>query len=93
MKSFVFLYSKNSEDILRFLQLMYEEDFVLTSEYVWKKYYDNPSEIADIIGIYVDNHDKFDLQLWVCIDEDIYMNITQHNANHIIKYIFERFPY
>ena len=93
MRSFVCLYSQKPNEILRFLNLMYDKKATLTSKNSWKKYYNNPIEIAEIIGVYIDNSDKFNIQLWICIDEDVYINITTFNANYIIEYLFERFPY
>ena len=40
-----------------------------------------------------DNKEKFDLHLWVCLDKNIFIHVTDLNANEIIKYLFERYPY
>lgn len=59
----------------------------------WNKNYSNPIEIAEIIGIFIDNIDKYFINMWVCLDKDIYININEKNANKVIKYLYERFPY
>ena len=59
----------------------------------WQKEYQNPVEISDIIGVFIDNIEKFDLKLWIILDKYIYINITEENANDVIKYLFERYPY
>jgi uncharacterized membrane protein YvbJ len=66
---------------------------VLENEYKWKKTYPNPIEIVDIMGIYVDNNDKYKIRMWISLDKDIFLNITNYNANAIIRYIYERYPY
>ena len=45
------------------------------------------------IKVYIDNKEKFDLHLWVCLDKNIFIHVTDLNANEIIKYLFERYPY
>ena len=59
----------------------------------WEKDYQNPIEISDIVGAYIDNIENFDMYLWVCLDKDVFINVNEHNANNIIKYLFERYPY
>ena len=45
------------------------------------------------IGTYIDNSEDFSLNMWICIDKDVYINITEDNGDNIIKYLYERFPY
>ena len=59
----------------------------------WKKEYSNPIEIAEIVGIFADNFEKYILNMWISLDKDIFINVTSNNANEIIKYLYERFPY
>ena len=59
----------------------------------WEKEYENPIEITDIIGAFVDNSDQFDIKMWISLDKDIFVKISEQNANDIIKYLFERYPY
>jgi len=57
------------------------------------KEYKNPIEMAELIGTFADNIDEFDIKMWVSLDKDIFINISDKNANNIIKYLFERYPY
>ena len=56
-------------------------------------YSENPIEIADIIGVFIDNNDVFDINMWVSLDKDFFINVTDNNADQIIRYLFERYPY
>ena len=49
--------------------------------------------MAELIGTFADNIDEFDIKMWVSLDKDIFINISDKNANNIIKYLFERYPY
>ena len=49
--------------------------------------------MVEIIGTYVDNIENFSLNMWISLDKDIYLHVTEQNANDIIKYLYERFPY
>ena len=59
----------------------------------WQKEFKNPVEIADLIGIYVDNLDKYNINMWISLDSGFFLNVTDHNVNQIIKYLYERYPY
>ena len=59
----------------------------------WEKESANPIELADIIGVFVDNHDDYVLNMWLSLDKDIFVNITEENADSVIRYLYERFPY
>ena len=59
----------------------------------WKKEFKNPIEISEIVGSYVDNKDNYKISMWISLDNDMYINITQNNANDVIKYLYERYPY
>lgn len=93
MISVVNIYSNEKKVINDFLSKFYNTNLGIEDCLSWKKEFKNPVEIADLIGIYVDNIDNFDLNMWVCLDNDIYINVNENNANEIIKYLYERFPY
>ena len=59
----------------------------------WQKKYQNPLEIVDIIGTFIENNDKFKINMWVSLDKDVYINVTDENADTIIRYIYERYPW
>ena len=87
------LRSKKKNEINRFLSKFYNTNMEIPEELTWKKDYKNPIEVSEIIGVYVDNIDGFDLKMWLCLDKNIYININNLNGNSVIKYLFERFPY
>ncbi len=93
MVSFVNLVSKKKGEINRFLSKFYNTEVDLYDHLSWEKEYQNPVEISDIIGVFVDNLEDYSLNLFVCIDKNVFINITTLNANYIIKYLYERFPY
>ena len=59
----------------------------------WEINFRNPLEIADIIGALIENNDKFNINMWVSIDEGLFINVTDYNADEIIRYLYERFPW
>lgn len=93
MYTIVNLYSDKHGEISKFLQDFYDTNIVLENDLKWEKKYDNPIEIADIIGTFIDNNDKYKINMWISIDEGTFINVTNDNADSIIKYLYERFPY
>ena len=59
----------------------------------WEKESANPVELADIIGTFIDNSDDYLLNMWLSLDKDVFVNITSENADDVIRYLYERFPY
>ena len=92
MSVIVNLYSKNDNEISKFLN-SYNKESIDNDALEWKKEFKNPIEIADIIGTFIDNNDKFKINMWVSIDAGFFINVNDGNANEIIKYLYERFPY
>lgn len=93
MNTQISLYSSKENEIERFLEKFYNKKLVLENKLEWEKNYTNPIEMAEIIGAFIDNNDKFRINMWVSIDEGFSINVTDNNANQIIKYLYERFPY
>ncbi len=93
MLASVNLYSETSSELNRFLSNFYNSTFDLNNKLNWKKEYANPIELAEIIGAFVDNCEKYHLNMWICLDKDVFIRITSKNADSIIKYLYERFPY
>ena len=87
------LQSHKQGEINKFLSRFYNTNVDLETSTIWKKDYKNPIEISDIIGAFIDNLDSFDISMWICLDKNIFINITNSNANEIIRYLFERYPY
>lgn len=92
MNSTVYLYSMNKNEIEKFLSCFFQKDIVLDKN-EWEYIYENPVDMAAIIGAFIDNTDKYKITMWVSIDKGFSINVTDHNADQIIKYLYERFPY
>lgn len=87
------LYSERKGEVNRFLSSFYNANLELENNLKWEKEYANPIEIAEIIGTFADNLDDYLLNMWICIDKDVFIHITSDNADNIIRYLYERFPY
>lgn len=93
MNAVVNLYSQKNHEIKKFLDKFYSKDLIISNDLKWEQFYENPIEIADIIGAYIDNSDNFNITMWISLDKGVFINITDFNANKIIRYLFERYPY
>ena len=93
MEVIVDLYSTEKNEIKRFLDKFLERNNENSSDLTWRKLYSNPVEAADIIGVFIDNKENYDINMWVSIDKGFFINITDYNADKIIRYLFERYPY
>lgn len=93
MVSIVSIYSNEKNVINNFLSKFYNTNLGIEESLSWKKEFKNPVEIADLVGIFADNIDKYKINMWICLDDNIYINVNDNNANEIIKYLYERFPY
>lgn len=95
MSAFVNLYSKKDNEISKFLDSYNKEDMKNQNKDLleWKKEFKNPIEMADIIGVFIDNKEKYSINMWISLDEDFFINVTDSNADQIIRYLFERYPY
>lgn len=93
MYTIVNLYSDKKGEISKFLSHFYDKNIHIDNDLKWEKKYSNPIEIADIIGGFIDNNDKYKINMWISLDEGTFINITQYNADDIIRYLYERFPY
>ncbi len=93
MTTSVDLFSMKKGEILKFLKKYYDENYKIKEDLHWKKIFENPIEMVDLIGSFIDNNEKFEITMWICLDEDVLINVNSTNANNIIKYLFERYPY
>lgn len=93
MATVIKIHSKKKGEINKFLSKFYNTNLEIEKNLRWEKEYKNPIEMAELIGTFADNIDKFDIKMWVSLDKDIFINISDKNANNIIKYLFERYPY
>ena len=93
MAVIVNLYSKKKNEIKRFLDKYYGENINIENNLKWEYRFENPVQSAEIIGTFIENNDRFQINMWVSLDENFFINITEHNADKIIRYLFERYPY
>ena len=93
MKAKIILFSENSNEINNFLNKFYstKSDHGISNS--WQKEFPNPVEITEFIAAFADNKHRFNLNMWVSLDENVYIRISPSNSNSIIKYLFERYPY
>lgn len=91
----VTLYTTIEGEINRFLgEYKKEEDTLpLEQDLKWSYQYENPTQIADIIGNYIDNNEKYHFTMWISLDPGLQIQVTDNNADSIIRYLYERFPY
>lgn len=93
MGSIIDLYSSRKNDISIFLNNFYNNNVCNEKAMKWEKTFDNPIEMADIIGVFVDNNDKYSINMWISLDDGFFLNVSDNNVNQIIKYLYERYPY
>lgn len=87
------LYSENSKELEKFLSSFYNSTFNINNDLNWEHKYENPIEITEIIGTYIDNFDDFKIMMWICLDKGVYIHVTEDNADTLIRYLYERYPY
>ena len=89
----VILLSNKDGEINNFLNKFYSSNIASDSHLSWRKDFPNPIEISEMIAAFSDNKSNFSLNMWISLDEDVFIKISPLNVNTIIKYIFERYPY
>ncbi len=92
MKGIINFYSETSGEIKKFLELFFSKNIEMTDDLFWEISYDNPVDMIELISCFIDNKEKFKINLWISIDSGVFINITDDNLENIIKYIYERFP-
>ncbi len=93
MNTIVSLYSIKKDEIKKFLSSFFGKEICLKNPLHWSMGYENPVAMADIIGTFIDNNNKFQINMWISLDKGYYINVTDQNADNIIRYLFERYPY
>ena len=89
----VSLYSTENGEIARCLHDFYEKNREIKNGLEWEEEFKNPTQSASIIGAFIDNNEKFKINMWVSLDTGFYINVTDFNADKIIRYLYERYPY
>ena len=93
MKTTINFYSEKTGEIKKFLEQYYSKNFNLDNNLTYKQDFDSPIDMIDIMSCFVDNNDKFNAKLWISLDKDVYICVTDTNLDSLIKYIYERYPY
>jgi len=93
LKTNVSLYSTEEGEINKFLTSFYNKKIELPNELKHNLFFENTIEITDLIGTFIENNDKYNINMWISLDKGVYINVTEYNADKIIRYIYERFPY
>ena len=93
LNAIVNLYSTNQGEIEKFLTSFFNKKIQLKNKLKWNRNFENPIEMNDLIGTFIENNDKYKINMWISLDKGIYINVTDHNADKIIRYIYERYPY
>lgn len=87
------LYSNKENEIKRFLDVFFNTNIKLDNDLEYEIKYENPIESADLIGVFIENNYKYDINIWVSLDKGFFINVTDSNADKIIRYLYERYPY
>lgn len=93
MRTTINFYSETDGEIKKFLEQYYSKNLELENNLTYQKEYENPIDMIDIISCFVDNNNKFKMTLWISLDKDVYICVTDNNIDNLIKYIYERYPY
>ena len=93
MQASVNLISNKKGELNNFLSRFYNTNLEIYDSLSWQKKYANPLELAEIIGTFIDNIDDYDITMWISLDKDVFISVSEDNADDIIKYLYERYPY
>ena len=91
----LFLFSTNIHSVETFLKNFYK-DKPLPNVSIFENYkisFENPIEMSDILSAIIDNNDKYSINMWISLDEGLFININDGNADQVIRYIYERYPW
>lgn len=92
IKYSVNLFSESNKDLKKFLDLFYKNNINLEDNLSYEENFENPVEMIELISTVIDNNDKFNIGVWISIDKDIFINVTESNLEKIIRYLLERYP-
>ena len=92
MFSTINLFSEKEGEIEKFLTLYFGQQINIPNQLYWQKEYANPINMIDILSSFADNSEKFEIAFWICLDQNIFININEFTVNDIIIYLLERYP-
>lgn len=87
------LFSEKKENLQEFLKKFYNNNKLEVKKLKFEKNFQNPIDMIELISTLIDNNEKYPIAIWISIDKNIFIKITELNLNKIIKYLFERYPY
>ncbi len=87
------IYSEINGEIKKFLESFYSKNFNLSDNLFWENKYQSPIDMIDLISVFIDNNEKFSINVWISLDENVYICVTEQNLDKLIRYIYERYPY
>ena len=92
MSVIVNLKSTNEGILKNFLDSYFERDSKIDNDVIeWINSYKKPLEAIDIITAVIDNIEKYNIQLQICMDADYFVEVNQNNVNNMIKFMLYRF--
>ena len=69
MEVLVELYSTDNLEIKKFLSKFLNKEINLDDNLTWKYSYKNPVQATDIIGVFIDNKENFNINMWISLDK------------------------
>ena len=87
------IYIEINGEIKKFLESFYSKNFNLSDNLFWENKYQSPIDMIDLISVFIDNNEKFSINVWISLDENVYICVTEQNLDKLIRYIYERYPY
>lgn len=94
MNATIRLYSDEEGEITSFLSRFFQnKEIAIEDKLVWQKEYANPLEMVDMMGVLIENQEDYKINMWISLDQDLFINITKSSIDSVIRYLYERYPY
>ena len=94
MNALVRLYSDEEGEISSFLSRFFQnKEIAIEDELLWQKEYANPPEMVDMMSALIENQEDYKINMWISLDQDLFINITKSSIDSVIRYLYERYPY
>ncbi|MCI9246398.1 MAG: hypothetical protein HFJ30_04660 [Clostridia bacterium] len=94
MNATIRLYSNEEGEITSFLSRFFQnKEIAIEDELLWQKEYANPLEMVDMMGALIENQEDYKINMWISLDQDLFINITKSSIDSVIRYLYERYPY
>jgi len=94
MNATIRLYSDKEGEIFSFLSRFFQKkEITIDNALLWQKEYANPLEMVDMMGALIENQEDYKINMWISLDQDLFINITKSSIDSVIRYLYERYPY